>query len=415
MIKRILAVLMLITLPLCSCAETTEEVSSQTSSAQQFVSLPNESEDVSSEPAPENLTATISLAGDILVHTPLFSSAKTEDGYDFIGLFSEMEGFFDSDLNLVNMENPIDVNGDNSDIATYPRFNAPYEITDLLKFMGVDTVSFVNNHIYDRGYDGFTKTVSNLRDKFEVVGAYLSEEEYNKPQIYDVNGIKVGFLAYTDNVNGQTPKKYSVRTFEITDEDAQRILEDVDALKEAGAEYTIVSLHWGSEYRDYPADEQKEFAYTLTDGGVDVVLGGHSHCVQPIERREITDQNGDTREAVIIYSIGNFLADQTGLQSSRGPSYIKTQQGMKVTLTIEKDAQTGKVTLTDGTYTPTMLFRERKGGGKYNYKLLAIKEYYDLGEDAEKPEIFFSNKDWENCRQAYERVTGIVGDAFTVV
>ncbi len=414
MIKKIIALLMLSLVPLCSCASNEEIPASSQVLAEQS-EVPEQ--EIVSEREPQNPTATLSFGGDILIHTPLFSSAKTEDGYDFVQFFPEMEGFFDSDINLVNVENPIDANGDNSGISTYPRFNNPREITDLLEYMGIDTVTFVNNHVYDKKYSGFVRTVNLLREKFDVVGAYLSEEEYNTPQIFDVNGIKIGILSYADHVNGQTNETlvdYSLRMFDIGDYSADKILDDVTNLKSAGAEYVIVTLHWGREYKDYPSDSQKEFAYTLTDGGVDMILGGHSHCVQPIERREITDENGETREAVIIYSMGNFLADQTGLQTSEGPSYIKTQQGMKVTVALEKDLKTGKITVTEGTYTPTMLFREKISSGKYNYKLLAIKQYYDLGEAIEMPEIFFSNRDWEKCREAYERVTGIVGDTFMV-
>lgn len=419
---RFASMLLMLALPLCSCGET---VVSEVPSQQTYTSSPSSQNSESaassevptgSDTVPEDITATLSFAGDVLVHTPLFTSAKTDSGYDLIQFFAEMEDFFDSDFNLVNMESPVDVNGDNSGISTYPRFNAPKEITDTLEYMGVNAVTYTNNHIYDRGYDGFESTVSLLSEKFEVVGAYLNEDEYNTPQIYDVNGIKVGILAYADHINGyseDTIREYSVRTFDVTDEDAQRIIDDADKLREAGAEYIIVYVHWGSEYLDSPTAEQKEFAYALTDGGVDVLLGGHSHCVQPIERRRIEDEDGEIREAVIIYSIGNFLADQTGLQASRGASYIKTQQGMKVTLTIKKDGETGKISLVDGTYTPTMLFREKIGSGKYNYKLLAIKQYADL-DDVERSEIFFSDKDWQNCKKAYERITGIVGDDLTV-
>lgn len=415
-IKAIIASAMLLILPFCSCTSQAEKPDSSQAElhTSSVVSEQSRQEEISSQVIPEDITATLSFGGDILIHTCLFNSAKTDEGYDFIRLITEMEDFFNSDFNMVNMESPIDVYGDNSGISNYPRFNAPREITDAIEFMGIDAVTYTNNHVYDKGYKGFKSTVNLLREKFEVVGAYLNEEEYNKPQIYDVNGIKVGILAYADRVNGYSDSRleeFSLRTFDVCDEDAERIIKDIANIKAAGAEYTVVYLHWGNEYRDKPTDAQRKFAYALTDGGADVLLGGHSHCVQPIERRQI-EKDGETREAVIIYSIGNFFVDQTGLQSSKGASYIKTQQGMKVTLTIRKDGSTGKISLVDGTYTPTMLFRKRISNGVYDYNLLPIKQYVDLGE--ERPEIFYSEKDWNNCKKAYERITGIVGDELTV-
>ena len=401
----------------CTLSVPTVDLPSEPSDvpSEDFVSAESEQSQVSSEEqsaVPQDTHATISFGGDILIHTPLFTTAKTGDNtYDFKQFLQYgMEGFFDSDWNVCNMENPIDVNGDNSGISTYPAFNAPREIIDFPVAYGLDTLIFCNNHVYDKKYKGFVATVNNLREKIDVTGAYLSEDEYNTPYIRDVNGIKVGLICYTDHVNGNTDSTltpYSVRTFKLAASSAPAMVEDIRALKEAGAEFVIVYLHWGSEYKNNPSDTQKKLAKLLCDGGADVIMGMHSHCVQPIEKYTADDG----RECVIMYSLGNLFTDQTGLQFNEkyGKSYIKTQYGMKVTLSILKDGETGKVSITGGEYAPTMLYR-RKQNGNYIYYYLEPGRYVSQDGSAG----FDTPLVKENCILAFDHVTNVVGDDIPV-
>ncbi len=367
-------------------------------------------------PVPEDTTVTLSFAGDVLVHTPVFQTAHNgDDTYDFSPFLQYgMTDFFSADWNFVNMENPVDVLGDNTDIATYPRFNAPREVGDFLRSLGVDTVSFCNNHIYDRGYKGFLATMDNLKNAgLEVAGAYQSEEEYNTPYIRDVNGVKVGLLCYTNLVNSYFSERtdrlepFSVRTFHQKAEAAPAMVAEIQALKAAGADVVAVALHWGSEYKNEPAGTQKELARLLCEGGADLIIGGHSHCVQPMEKYTYKGEDGKEKTAYIVYSLGNFFGDQTGLQSNDkyGPSYVKTQYGMKVTFFVKKDGVTGEVTVEGGEYEPTCLLR-RRVNGRYDYRFLAAGRYV---QGDVRPEIFPDDGTWNKCIAAYDHVTGIVG------
>ncbi len=365
------------------------------------------------EPEKTDVSALISFGGDILIHSSVINAAETEDGgYDFAQFLKYgMEGFFDGDWNVVNMENPVDVNGDNSGLSTYPQFNAPREVTDLAYLMGADTAIFCNNHVYDKKYAGFAATIGNLSKKLDVAGAYLSQEEYETPYIRDVNGIKVGLLAYTDHVNGYAADRlepYSLRTFALNTDSVPAMAEDIRSLREAGAEAVVIYLHWGAEYRDAPSDTQVKIARALCEAGADIIVGGHSHCVQPIEKYTFTDDAGEERTSIIMYSLGNLFADQTSLQtmSGYGSSYRKTQHGVKVSVCLTKDGETGKVTVTGGEYVPTVLLR-RKVSGKYYLMFLEAGKYSFCEE---RPDIFETDAEWTKCREAYERVCEIMGD-----
>lgn len=392
-----------------------EETSSPSSVSSENVSS-NVSEEVSSEPEPEDTFMSVSFGGDLLIHNSVYNTYRVEseaDVYDFSPLLEYgMEGFFDSDLNIINMENPVDVKKDNSSISQYPQFNAPREVMNFTERLGIDTVTFCNNHIYDYKYSGFVASVENLSERFKVVGAYLSEEEYFTPCVTEVKGIKIGMLAYTDHVNGyndSTLTPYSVRTFKVSLDSIPKMQEDVRALKEAGAELIIVSLHWGSEYRDNPTETQKQIARALCESGADVIAGSHSHCVQPIEKYSYVNEDGEEKTSVIMYSLGNFLADQTTLQSMEnyGAGYAKTQNGMKVTLNIKKDGVTGEVTIENGEYVPTFLLRGRKSNGRYPYYFIESGKYAFTDT---RPEFLKTDAEWQKCKNSYNSVCSTVGN-----
>jgi poly-gamma-glutamate synthesis protein (capsule biosynthesis protein) len=77
----------------------------------------------------------------------------------------------------------------------------------------------------------------------------------------------------------------------------------------AGADAVIVSLHWGDEYAPQPRAEDVALARALADAGALVVIGHHPHVLQPIELYRRAD--GST--AVIAYSLGNFVSNQSRL------------------------------------------------------------------------------------------------------
>ena len=133
------------------------------------------------------------------------------------------------------------------------------------------------------------------------------------------------FLSYTTSLNGlrvPSSKWYLVNEYskERVANDIQKIKEDVDVI--------IVSMHWGSEYQDYPNQEQKDIAQYLASLGVNIVIGTHPHVIQPIEKI------GDT---LVIYSLGNFISAQNG---------IDKLVGLGIGLTIQKHVLGKDVSIT---------------------------------------------------------------------
>jgi poly-gamma-glutamate synthesis protein (capsule biosynthesis protein) len=66
-------------------------------------------------------------------------------------------------------------------------------------------------------------------------------------------------------------------------------------------------MHWGVEYAPAPRPEDVETAHKMLEAGASVIVGHHPHVLQPVE----TYRTADGRNAVIFYSLGNFLSNQS--------------------------------------------------------------------------------------------------------
>ena len=147
----------------------------------------------------ETYTASILAAGDIMVHTPQLkaqynASTKT---YNFDNNFKYVKKYIEkADYSLANLETTLAGN-DVYKYSSYPMFNSPDELADALKNAGFDLLSTINNHSYDKGGLGVSRTLEVLKKKgFDTVGTREKESD-NDYLIKDINNIKVGFTSYS--------------------------------------------------------------------------------------------------------------------------------------------------------------------------------------------------------------------------
>lgn len=355
------------------------------------------------EPEPE-LDPThirIQFAGDILLHGGL--GAGVGDGtFDYRPFMWAIRPYIDGDLAIVNMETPVDVFGSNQRLSSWPRFNAAFEILDGLIYAGFNHLVAANNHSVDMGWDGVLATLENFeRAGITQTGLYSTQEEFDMPTIIDVEGIKVGIIAYTDSLNGldslipEAYRPFAVRRFRShVMDDVDHMAEDIAHLREMGAEVVIVSLHWGAEYVNRPSNMQIQIAQALVEAGADIIMGHHSHTPQPLEwfYRE------DGSRGLIIYSLGNFLADQIAL------NIPATQYGMLVTVHITKNPQ-NEITLDIATVIPTAFVRDSGRTLGSPYSILPA-----IGGEVHEDVTSQALRDWG--RRAYEHVKSIVGEEF---
>ena len=243
------------------------------------------------------------------------ASSDVHGGWDI--LFSQVAGAFrQADFGFVNLETPV---APAHSRGSKPfQFDAPITLLQSLKFSGVKVVSFANNHVFDQGHAGFFETLDHLREQqLLFVGAGANAEAAWKPVILEKNGIKVGWIGMTRWLNGnRNPDKDSdphVAFFPYPDDsggapglDQAAVLEKIKAAR-AECDLLLVSIHWGIEYAIVPNPGDLDLAHDMLEAGAAAIIGHHPHVLQPIE----TYVTHDKRNTVILYSLGNFLSNQS--------------------------------------------------------------------------------------------------------
>lgn len=245
----------------------------------------------------------------------LATPADNHGGWD--ALFASVaDAFRQADFGFVNLETPV---APSHSRGSRPfQFDAPADLLRALKSSGVKIVSFANNHVFDQGYAGFAETLDHLREEGLLsTGAGDTAESAWKPVILEKDGIKVGWLGMTRWLNGGRNQENDglphVAFFPYPGESSgapgrseEQVLGAIKAAR-AQCDFLLISIHWGTEYAPAPRDADVETAHKMLEAGAGVILGHHPHVLQTIE----TYVTQDKRTAVIFYSLGNFISNQS--------------------------------------------------------------------------------------------------------
>ncbi len=292
--------------------------------------------------------ATLLFAGDAMMHQAQIDVARQSDGsYSFDGYFDNIAPLIkEADYAVVNLETPTA----HGHYSGYPMFNAPDSYVDELKKAGFDMMLTANNHTLDRRDHGLVRTANLLDAKgLDHIGTYrnVSARDSVMPFIKDINGFQVGFLNYTYGTNG-----IDVQGDVVVDYiDRNKMARDISQLRSHGAELVCVALHWGLEYKLLPNSHQKSLADFLFGQGVDMVIGGHPHVIQPMEMRVSPD--GDN--LFLVYSLGNFISNMK-TQDTRGGAVARVH--------LSRDAS-GKAIISSADYDLVFTVPGEKGGENF--------------------------------------------------
>ena len=302
----------------------------------------------------------ITFLGDIMCEPPVLRGAKKPDGsYDFGYTFDHVRSLIrEADYVVSNLETPLA-----GEAATYTgddffKFNAPDSYAQAVKEAGVDLISTVNNHTYDRGYDGMYRTL----DVLDAIGlshtGTFRKGARQEAAYFTVGDTKVAVIAYTYSTNyGASGGKYlaegehegtvnllkpqTISTFlpkkrkthwfdkltkkhlspdlrgrikvalgmpnQYPRQDDRLEIEPMEPhmaklkadiqLAKTKADIVIAYPHIGGQFDPEPGAFTKYVVDRLVEFGADAVVASHAHCVQPV-----TYING----VPCAYSIGNF-------------------------------------------------------------------------------------------------------------
>jgi poly-gamma-glutamate synthesis protein (capsule biosynthesis protein) len=290
---------------------------------------------------PENRFRTFTLAasGDFLIHSAVYQAAAAYaggDGFDFSPMLEPIAPIVSAaDFAICHLEVPL--SPDSTNLSSYPQFNSPAELADAIAGAGYDSCSVASNHTIDKGESGVRNTLGVLDAAgLQHAGAARGPEE-DVPSLYNINGVTVGHLSYTYGLNGLVVPSGKGYLVNVTGTD--QILADAAAARAAGAEFVVVSMHWGVEYTVDPTSTQRQQAEAiLSSPNVDFILGHHAHVIQPI---------GKVGKEFVVYGMGNFLSNQRS-----GNVRVGTEDGLLIQAKVwEQPDGTFSVSYID--YTPT--------------------------------------------------------------
>lgn len=284
-------------------------------------------------PPPPPTDTTLIFGGDIMLDRGVRASVEKNYIGDYSKLFEPLVLLGDADISFVNLEGPVSDVGRN--VGSKYSFRMDPSIIPILKNVGIDIVSFANNHVGDWGVDAFNDTRNRLKEnEIQYTGAGDTHTQAVEPTVFKHNGNTIGFLGFTDV--GPTWMEASDKKSGVLLASDPHIVDIIHDASEA-IPFLVVSFHWGDEYK--PVNErEKSLAHTAIDAGADLVIGHHPHVIQESEWYQ---------GKFIQYSLGNLIFDQ----------YFspETMQGLLLQVEIDKNElvsiKKNLVTL-DSTYKP---------------------------------------------------------------
>lgn len=302
----------------------------------------------------EPVNAELLFLGDAMQHQAQLDCAKElgKGNYDFSDCFTLIAPqILNADYAVCNLEVPL--GGGRGGYTGFPCFSAPDAWAYELKCAGFDLLLTANNHSLDRKDYGLRRTL-NVLDSLDIdhIGTYKDSTQRKNlvPFIKNIKGFKIGFLNYTYGTNGIKVTNGA----EVSLIDRKKMENEIKATREAGAELVVVCMHWGVEYSMKENSEQHSLADFLVNSGVDMVIGGHPHVIQPMS---ILHNDKENKNVLVVYSLGNFISNMK-TKDTRG--------GALVRVFIERD-KNGKPILKSAEYDTFFAAKPENNG---NFKII---------------------------------------------
>lgn len=319
-------------------------------------------------------------AGDLLISNNVLATSKIENGiYNFENIFKDIEKYVKSaDYGVVNLETSL--GGDKMEYCGFPRFNTPDSIVEAAKKTGFNMFLTASNHSYDLGYDALIRRIEVLeKNKVDYIGTRKHEKEkFHK--IIEVNNIKIGMLNYTKETSYSSKDKIilnstrnldsqeKTREYIEVDEEGKKLIstyngkykkdfykavkKDIKSLRKEGAEILVAYMHWGIEYKININNTEDQIAQKLCDLGIDVIVGGHPHVIEPIK---VYTSKKSKKTTACIHSLGNFVSGMRRTLKKENADYI--EDGILFGYTVKK-YNNGTVEVDNIDILPTWVYKD---------------------------------------------------------
>ena len=268
---------------------------------------------------------TMLFGGDLMLDRGVKSSVMKNFGGDYSALFEKLPIIKDADIVFANLEGPASDQGQN--MHNLYSFRMDPSVIPALKGAGFDILSVANNHEGDWGRDAYADTLSRLKEnEIAYTGGGINIQEAENPTIIEKNGIKIGFLGFSDvGPESLTPGLDTPGMLLANNPHFDEIIKN--ASEKVGD--LVVSFHFGDEYQTTHNKRQEYLAHKAIDDGAKIVVGSHPHVIEDTETYSPKSCTQSSCMGYIAYSLGNFVFDQKFSQN--------TMQGMLLRIDLSKD------------------------------------------------------------------------------
>ena len=319
--------------------------------------------------------ALIMMVGDMMCTGAQQKVQGYETGeYNFNGSYQEVKDLLSSaDLAVGNLETILSSTWpymhEEAYVNNKANCNAPSRYLDAIKYAGMDGVVMANNHNCDADVQGLKETIEQV-DRYDLAhtGVFRSSDD-QRYMMFDVNGIKVGYVSYVSEVTGYNGKdedwsKSDVNTC-LNYYSKSKAAADIQEMKEAGADYVIVYMHWGVKNAQKIKPSQKTAAQELADVGADYIVGSHCHLLQ----KYVNLTAADGRTVPCFYSLGDFQSSIEQIEGNRDSAILR--------ICLKRNAD-GTVSLASNRYIPCYTYTEY--GGDYYVTVPVTESLSDYSE-----------------------------------
>ena len=233
-------------------------------------------------------TGDFTIGGDSRKKKNIFEDELEAQGGDINFTMRNIRDLFlEDDLTLVNFEGTLT---ESTYVPANKKenqflFSAPPSYVTMLSDNGVDAVSLENNHVMDHGEEVYEETKQTLRNAGII---YSNSTEMGVFEIPEKK-VQIAMLSYLCIDRYEKPVDGYATLYD-------KVAADIQEAKRLYP-IVIVSFHWGNELDYSPTNNQIRMGRLAVDSGADLVVGHHSHRINPIECY---------KGVYICYSLGNF-------------------------------------------------------------------------------------------------------------
>lgn len=228
-------------------------------------------------------------------------------------LMQEMQS---ADILMINNEFTYSTRGTPLEGKDYTFRADPRRVCEI-QALGTDVLSLANNHVYDYGEEALLDTLATVEEAgIPYVGAGKNLEDAMKPVYFIANGRKIAIVSATQIERSTNYTKEATETTAgvLKTLDPEKFVSVIEKAKDK-SDYVVAFVHWGTEHTSDYGSDQEELGKIFIDAGADVVIGGHTHCLQGFAY-----YNGKP----IIYSLGNFWFNNKTIDTGLSQVIIHT-------------------------------------------------------------------------------------------